>query len=153
MTNDKRQAPRYEKHVPVGLDFLYNAATELKYEVEENPQIEKYAGVSKNIGATGLCLTTHHRLKKGQHLHLEVYLPKGREPIRMDGEVCWCGRSSASDTQVLFDAGIKLATVEGEPVEASVHMDQAHHVLWSNVLESVFGTFRILVQEQGKKAS
>ena len=142
---DKRQAPRYDKELQLKFDFSYNATTELKYEVEEDRR-QKYTAVSKNIGATGLCLTSPHPLKKGQHLHLEVYLPKGREPIHMDGEVCWC--SSSGNAQAMFDAGIKLATVEGEAVDATVYLDEENHVLWSNVLESIFGTFRKLVQEE-----
>ena len=152
---DKRQAPRYDKNLQVNFDFPYgfpyDAATKLKYEVaEEGQHVTKHTGVSKNICATGLCLTSQHALIKGQHLHLEVYLPQSPEPIHMDGEVCWCDRSSLSDAQqVLFDAGIKLVTVEGQNVD--VHLDEAHHVLWSNVLEAVFGTFRKLVQEKQEK--
>ena len=143
--SDNRQAPRYEKDLTVKFDFLYNAATALKYQIEEEAR-QTYTGVSKNISASGLCLSSPHELKRGQHLRLEVYLSNGRDPIRMDGEVRWCGRSS-HDSQSMFDAGIRLMNVEGEPVDATVHLDEAHQVLWSNVLESVFGTFRKIVQD------
>lgn len=152
MSSDKRQAPRYDKNLQVGFafpyGFPYEAKTDLKYEVEDQAHhVRKYIGVSKNICATGLCLTSDHKLEKGQPVHLEIYLPQGHEPIRMDGKVCWCDRSSLSDGQhTLFDAGIKIKTVEGDSVDESVHLDEAHHVLWSNVLEAVFGTFRKLVQ-------
>ncbi len=148
MVTEKRQADRYIKVLDLNFfDFPYDAETKLSYKVEEEDG-EKYAGKSKNIGASGLCLTSDHKLKKGQHLHLEIFLPQSRQPIHMDGEVCWC--SPSVDLKAMFDAGIKLKAVEGESVQESVHMDKAHHILWSNVLESVFGTFRKLVQEKHK---
>ena len=153
MTSDKRQSPRYEKHLQVSFGFPYgfpyDATTKLKYEVEEKAQEGKFEGVSKNVCATGLCLTSSRRLEKGQHLHLEVYLPQGQQPIHMDGEVRWCDRSSLSDAvPTLFDAGIQIQTVEGQSVDETVRLDDVHHVLWSNVLEAVFGTFRKLVQDE-----
>ena len=153
MSLDKRQSDRYEKHLEVQFKFPYgfpyDAATKLEYQVESEGSDSKYVGVSKNVCATGLCLTSQHQLEKGQHLRLEVFLPQSREPIHMDGEVCWCDRSPLSDAkQVLFDAGVRLQTVEGESVDDSVHLDEVHHLIWSNVLEAVFGTFRKLVQEK-----
>ena len=158
--SEQRQALRYDKNLQIGFNFPYgfpyDAATKLKYQVEDKDRHrKKYTGVSKNIGVTGLCLTSDHSLEKGQQVQLEVFLPYGHQPIHMDGEVCWCERSSLSDAKrVLFDTGIKLMTVEGQSVDETVHLDEAHHVLWSNVLESIFGTFRKLVQEdkQGKLA-
>ena len=151
MNADKRQAPRYDKNLQVSFNFPYgfpyDATTQLQYEVENDAPQEKHTGVSKNICATGLCLTSDHKLEKGQQVRLEIYLPKGSQPIHMVGEVCWCDRSSVSDVKhSLFDAGIKLNTVEGESVDQTVHLDETNHVLWSNVLEAVFGTFRKLVQ-------
>jgi hypothetical protein len=144
--SEQRHAERYDKNLDLSFDFQYRATTELQYEIAENPK--KYHAVSKNICATGLCLTSHQELKKGQHLHLEVYLPKGNQPIHMDGEVCWCSLSSSRGAKNLFDAGIKVEKVEGESVEPTVHLDQEHRILWSNVLESIFGTFRILMHER-----
>src|SRR3989338_5584918 len=118
--SEKRQAPRYDKNLQICFNFPYgfpyDAQTELKYEIEDKDHhLEKYTGVSKNVCATGLCLTSGHRLEKGQHVLLEVYLPHGDQPIHMDGEVCWCDRSSLSDVRhTLFDAGIKVKTVEGK---------------------------------------
>ena len=155
--SEKRQCERYDKEVKLCYDFPYgfpyDAAAKLKIQVEnQSQQPKRYAGVSKNVCATGLCLTSHHLLEKGQHLHLEIFLPQGHQPIQMDGEVCWCDRSSLSTAKrELFMAGVKLQSVEGQSVAESVHLDEVHHVIWSNVLEAVFGTFRKLMQEkQGK---
>ena len=154
MTSEKRQATRYDKNLQVSFNFPYgfpyDAKAELEYQVEDKSHhLTKYMGVSKNVCATGLCLTSDHKLEEGQQVHLDVFLPHSHQPIRMDGEVCWCDRSSLSNPEhPLFDAGIKLRTVEGQPVDETVHLDEAHHVLWSNVLEAVFGTFRKLVQEE-----
>lgn len=153
MSEEQRKFERYDKNLQVYFNFPYgfpyDAATELKYQVDNEDPDKKHTGVSKNICATGLCLTSDHSLEKGQHVRLEVYLPQLHRPIRMDGEVCWCDRSSLSDAHhILFDTGIKLQTVEGESVDQTVHVDEAYHVVWSNVLEAVFGNFRRLVQEK-----
>jgi hypothetical protein len=143
--SEHRHSPRYDKHVRLAFDYLYNATTQLSYEVEK--ESSKHAGVSKNIGATGLCLTSPNQLKIGQRLRLEVFLPNSSRSIHMDGLVRWC--SCSGKNRELFDAGIKLEKVEGEPVDATVHLDEENHVLWSNVLESVFGTYRKIVQGDG----
>jgi len=147
MTLEKRQAERYDKEFE--LTFDYAAATELKYQVEEGRnRLKEYEGVSKNISANGLCLTSSHKLAIGQHLHLEIFLSKGVQPIHMDGLVCWCDPSLTGKKKLMFNAGIKLQSVEGKSVDETIHMDEKYHVLWSNVLESVFGTFRKLMQER-----
>lgn len=147
MSAEQRQCARYDKKLKVDFDFSYDAATKLKYRVQEDVHVKRYAGMSRNIGASGLCLTSHHKLEKGQHLHLEVFLPKGRQPIHMDGEVRWCDKSLNKRKKDLFEVGIKLKAVEGKSVDETVHLDEVHHVVWSNVLEAVFGTFRKLAQE------
>jgi hypothetical protein len=147
--SEQRQAERYDKSLDVTIDFHYRATTEMQYQIrDEDPHSAKYPAVSKNICATGLCLTSHQQLKKGQHLHLEVFLPSGRAPIHMDGEVCWCSLSSSKGAKNLFDAGVRVEKVEGQSVEPTVHLDAEHQILWSNVLESIFGTFRILMHEK-----
>ena len=149
MPQEKRQFARYNKKTKINFGFAYDAATKVKYQVvdKDNP-IKKFAGISKNICATGLCFTSDHRLKKGQNLHLEVYLPKAPDPIHMDGQVRWSDRSSLNKKRFdRFDTGVQLLSVDGKPVDNSVYFDKTYHIIWSNVLESIFGTFRRLVQK------
>ena len=153
MSNDNRQSERYDKELQVNFDFLYDAAAAMTYVVENaEHRLEKYVAISKNICASGLCLTSPHKLERGQTLRLEVYLPKSRQPIHMEGEVRWCRSAEKEEDQHMFDAGIRLKAVEGQSVDPTVHLDESYHVIWSNVLESIFGTFRKLSQESRRVA-
>ena len=153
---EKRKSPRYLKKTDVLFQFAYDAGTKIKYRTfdgADDHHSPKFSAISKNIGATGLCFTSGHKLKKGQKLHLEIYLPKLHSPIHMDGRVSWCGQSpEAKKKSPRFDAGIKLTRVEGESVDKSVHLDKTYHIIWSNVLESIFGTFRKLMSAKAAKA-
>jgi len=149
--HEKRKFPRYYKKVKL---FAYAAEAKLKYQVvnqETAPALPKFAAVSKNISASGLCFTCDQKLKKGLNLQLEVYLPKSDEPIHMNGQVRWSAQATMNKRHsLLFNTGVKLLTVEGEPVNNSVVLDKTYHVIWSNVLESIFGTFRKIMQQAKK---
>ena len=150
---EKRAFDRYPHKFPVSVEFAYDAETKVKYQViqakEEKNPAAKIPAVSKNICASGLCFTSDHKLRKGQSLHLEVYLPDEKKPIHMDGQVRWSNRTSTRRRSPWrFDTGVKLNRVEGKSVESSVYFDKTYHVYWSNVLESIFGTFRKLRQKK-----
>ncbi len=152
---EKRVYERYHKESQISYQFAYDAQTKVKYQVVESsrdtPAPHKFSAVSKNICASGLCFTSDQKLRKGQNLHLEVYLPEYKNPIHMDGEVRWSSKGlSPQKKDPNFDTGVKLLSVEGQSVDASVYFDQNNHVFWSNVLESIFGTFRKLRQEKQK---
>ena len=125
---EKRKCARYAKDLKLCYDFPYRyspAATvaKVKYQIEGQEQSKKIAGVSRNICATGLCLTSHQKLKKGQRLGLEISLPAGRRSVRMDGEVRWCQRTGQNvRKRDLFSAGIRLHSVKGKPVDGTVHI-------------------------------
>ena len=148
MPQEKRQFERFDKQIKINFEFFYDATTKVKYQVvDQDNSVEKYEGISKNICATGLCFTSDQKLKEGQTLHLEVYLPRAQSPIHMDGQVRWCDLSQSNKEKFpRFDTGVRLMSVEGQPVDNSVHFDETYHVMWSNVLESIFGTFRKLMQ-------
>ncbi len=146
--DENRKFERYDKNLDVKFDFVYAAAADLKYNVDGNDPSLKFDAVSRNIGARGMCLTSHHKLEKGQKLHLELYLPTTSQPIHMDGQVCWCDSLGGNSGPDEFDAGIELNSVEGNPVAETVHFDEQYHVIWSNVLESIFGTFRKQMQSR-----
>ena len=51
----------------------------------------------------------------------------------------------------MYHIGVILALVNGKPVNESVHFDKEYGVDWSVVLESVFGSYKMLMGERYKK--
>ena len=49
-----------------------------------------------------------------------------------------------------FDVGIKLMTISGHPVAESIYKDEANHIIWSKVLDSIFSNFKNFVKERIK---
>jgi hypothetical protein len=93
-------------------------------------------------------------LSKDDILWLDVFIPTARQPIRMEGVVRWCQEiSSKREKTKTFESGIKLVSVDGNPVEKSIVTDPVHHVVWSVVLESVFGNFKHMVLKDRKRFS
>ena len=84
---------------------------------------------------------------KGDILDLEIYVPSAKEPIHMEGVVRWCNRCIKGKK---YNTGVKLTSVEGNPVDKSIILDSIHNVAWSIVLESVFGSFKHLMLKQKK---
>jgi len=161
--NDKRKFKRYNTEAKVYFDFAYDLETKVKFELlkeGKEPKLKKkHLAVSRNISAEGLCFVSHTSVKEGDLLYMEVYLPNAAEPIRMRGKVKWCDASSESSTYVLDDKknkqmyqiGVILSFIEGEPVSDSIHFDEEYGVNWSVVLESVFGSYKMLMGEKYKK--
>ena len=145
---NRRKFERIDKEAQIQFEFTYDAQTKVKYQVADQTDhknlVKKFSATSKNISANGLCFTSGKKLKKGQNLNLELYLPKIKEPIHMSGQVRWSDRSQS---EKIFHTGVKLITVEGYNVAQSVHFDKDYHVYWSKVLDSVFGTFRKRIQQ------
>ena len=63
----------------------------------------------------------------------------------MEGEVRWIEKHGNR-----FDAGVELETVEGKQVAESVHFDDLYQIEWSEVLETVFGKFKINLNQRKK---
>lgn len=160
---DKRKYKRYNTEARVYFDFAYDLETKVKFEVLKQKQLKntnkKYLAVSRNISAEGLCFVSHKNVKLGDELYLEVYLPNVVEPIYMKGDVKWCDAVSGSSTYVMgdkenkpmFHIGVILTTVEGKNVNESIYFDKEYKVNWSVVLESVFGSYKMLMGERYKK--
>ena len=150
---ERRKYERYGTEAKVYFRVVYEIETKVEYQVLEKVDgkklSEKHPAMSKNISAEGLCFTSSEKLKKGDFLYLEVYLPSQKEPIHMEGQVRWSHMTSQEEEKEnKFDVGVKLITVNGKSVLASIHFDEANKVIWSSVLESVFGEFRKLAQKK-----
>jgi hypothetical protein len=162
---DKRRYKRYNTEAKIYFDFAYDLETKVEFELikeDKKPgSKKKYLAVSRNISAEGLCFVSHKNVQEGDLLYMEVYLPNAVEPIHMTGKVKWCDAVSESSTYVLGDKknkqmyhiGIILSHVNGESVHDSIHFDKEYGVNWSVVLESVFGSYKMLMGEKYKRKS
>jgi len=160
---EKRKYKRYNTEAKIYFDFAYDLETKVKFElIEEKKKLKskkKYLAVSRNVSAEGLCFVTHKEVKEGDPLSMEIYLPSAIEPIQMMGKVKWCDAVSESSTYVLDDKknkqmyyiGVFLVSVDGKPVDASLHFDKEYGVNWSVVLESIFGSYKMLMGEKYKR--
>jgi len=160
---NKRKYKRYNTEAKIYFDYSYDLETKVEFELigkeKKEKSKKKYLAVSRNISAEGLCFVTHKSVKEGGLLYMEVYLPNVVEPIHMRGEVIWCDDASESSKVALDDKknkqmyriGVVISLVEGKPVADSIHFDKEYGVNWSNVLESVFGSYKMLMGEKYKR--
>ena len=155
--NDKRQYERYDTEIDIYFQVNYDVQTKVKYQKIDKTKgllaAKKYSAISKNISAEGLCFRSERKLEIGDILYLEVYLPTEKDPIPMEGEVRWSQPIADSPGAQEFDTGVKILMVKGKSVTASIHFDKYHKIVWSVVLESVLGSFRILNQRKDKNQS
>ncbi|MFH1414300.1 MAG: hypothetical protein ABIG56_05590 [Candidatus Omnitrophota bacterium] len=85
----------------------------------------------------------------GDYLYIELYLPKLKKPVCMTGQVRWSRMVSPRiKRKYKFDTGVRLISVSGKSVSASIHFDKKDHIFWSIVLDSIFGNFRKLMQHK-----
>jgi hypothetical protein len=145
--NERRQHPRYDTNINIQFKVAFDITTKIDYQIIQPSRgellPEKYSGISKNISVEGIGFQTDRKLKKGDILILDVYAPNVNEPIRMEGAVRWCQpMSREGDKPEHYETGVKISRVQGEPVDKTIYWDKLHNILWSNVLESVFSSFK-----------
>lgn len=150
--HERRKYDRYATEAKIYFRVTYDLKTKIEFQVVDKEKgrslSKRHAAVSKNVSAEALCFISKHKLKEGDFLLLEVYLPKGKKPIHMEGRVVWSKAAAPREKmRQLFDAGVRLTTVDGNAVKESIYFDSTHQVMWSVVLESVFGNFRKLAQK------
>ena len=148
---ERRRYERYGTKVEIYFRVAYDVTTKLKFRVRNKTgkiSPRKYAAISKNVSAEGLCFVSTKKLNKGDILCLEVYLPKSEDPIEMEGEVRWCeaivSRHSSKKT---FETGLRILAVQDQSVMKSIYYDKDYQIIWSILLESVLGSFRIISEK------
>jgi len=149
---ERRKYERFETETKVYFKVVYEIKTKVEFQIVYKKAgdglSERYPAVSKNVSAEGLCFSSDKQLEKGDMLYLELYLPSRKQPIRMEGFVRWSQPELSKQTKrTEFDTGVKLTNVEDKSVMASICYDEANHVVWSVVLESIFGSFRKIAQK------
>lgn len=147
-TSEKRQHTRYQPEENLRVDFYYEVETKVKIEKKESYQrfTPKHSGMSKNFSVHGMCFASSLKLNRGDNLYLEVFLPLGNKPIKMEGRVCWSEGSGRTSQQ--YNTGVEIISVEGKDVDETVYHDETYGVDWSEVLESVLGQYRVLAQQE-----
>ncbi len=155
IANERRRFVRYDTEMKICFRSHYDIETRVKFKVmassEKGVVGHKYSGLSRNVSVEGMCFVSNKELKEKDLLLLDVYAPITREPVKMEGQVCWCrknagvaGVAGAPDT---FQTGVRLISVKGKPVDGSIYFDKTYNVTWSMVLDSLFGSFAALVKE------
>lgn len=154
---DRRQSGRFDTKVGVEFYVTFDIQTKIDFRVKKdaiNQKVSKpYQATGKNVSVEGLCFISGKLLAPGDYLILDVFIPSAQSPIPMEGEVKWSQlcRSEAGDRQ--YETGVKLLTVRDEDVERSVFFDKVHNIVWSNVLEAIFGSFKTLVIKKKRQES
>jgi len=148
--SERRKYERYPSEAKVYFSVVYDVRTKVKFRVmDKNSERqvfgEKIPAISKDVSAEGMRITCSRELKKGDLLYLEVHKPGISDPINMEGEVRWSQSLSDSGR---FDIGIRLSTINGRMVTVSVYHDGVNEIVWSSILESVFGDFKKMTQKR-----
>ena len=138
---ERRKYERYDMEAKVHFYADYVLKTKVKFQVVDAGKIKRYMGISRNISAEGMRFSSGVKLKKGDILLIELFLPKIKKPIPMTAIVRWSKKMRVLRGQYAFDTGARLITVEGQLVEPSIHFEEHKQVHWSTVLDVVFGSF------------
>ncbi|MFA5362936.1 MAG: PilZ domain-containing protein [Candidatus Omnitrophota bacterium] len=148
---EKRKSPRYDTALKVYYRLDYDVKTKVRFQLvdaeKHKTSVRKYSGIGKNVSVDGLCFVSKKRLEKGDRILLEVYAPNTKIPVHMQGAVCWAHAvSEVSGIRVATRVGAEIVSVEGKPVSRSLHYDKKYKVIWSIVLDSLFGNFKNMVE-------
>ncbi len=148
VASERRRHTRYDTEMKVYFHVKYDIKTRVKFAVIDGGAVHKYSGLCKNVSAEGLCFVSHKKLNKGDLLLVEVYEPMVKGPVMMEAEVCWCRQIPGEDTKKhLYHAGVRIAAVNGKSVRDTIHMDKEYKVVWSDVLDSLFGSFAAMIRK------
>jgi len=147
--DNKRDHKRYITKPKEKVHFAYDVTTQLDFQIRSKDNkdalSEKHCATMKNVSVVGLCFESENEIHDGDDIHIKVYFPGTAECVDMEGEVRWIEKHGNR-----FDAGVELETVEGKQVAESVHFDDLYQIEWSEVLETVFGKFKINLNQRKK---
>jgi hypothetical protein len=148
---EKRKYQRYDTEAKVYFRVTYDIKTKVKFRVVDTDggrhASRRYSGLSRNIGAEGLCFFSKKKLKKGDTLLLEVNIPNTKVSVRMEGVVRWSRELTlGAKHRDVFYTGVKLISVNDKPVAGSTYYDARYKIVWSAVLDSILGSFGIMTR-------
>ena len=141
--DNQRSHRRYITKPKEPVHFAYDVTTALDFQVrnkeDKDALSEKHFAMMKNVSVVGLCFESSDEVNDGDGVHLEVHFPGTDECVDMEGKIRWIEKHGNR-----FDAGVELETVAGKNVAETVHFDDLYQIEWSEVLETVFGKFKII---------
>ncbi len=150
---ERRKYPRYDTEIKIYFRVNYSLKTKVEFQLisaqDKKMLSKKYWGLSKDVSVEGLRFCSAKKLRKGNRIYLEMYLPKSRQPVWMIGQVRWSKKLDNPRVKYQYDTGLKLKNVMGEPVSKSIYFDKKYKVFWSSVLNYAFGSFRKLKNKKG----
>ena len=146
IVSERRKYPRYDTEIKIYFHVKYTLETKVKFEVleegHESRHGHKYSGFSKDVSAEGLGFISRKRLEEGDVLYIEVYEPKVKRPVKMEGEVRWSRKlPEKHEGKNIYHTGVRLISVNGKPVVDTIYFDKKYKILWSAVLDAMFGSF------------
>lgn len=152
---ERRKYPRYDTEVKIFFHVTYDIKTKVKFKVlvghHKGLSSHKYSGISQNVSAEGLGFISHKKLEKGDLLFIEVYEPKMRRPVKMEGQVRWSRKLPEKDKgNDLYHTGVRVILVNDKLVADTICFEKKYNVMWSAVLQSVFGSFAAMLRKTKK---
>ncbi len=86
---ERRRYERYDTQAKIYFHVTYNIKAKVEFQVvnkhKERDLSKTYPGLVMNISVEGMRFSSDKKLKDGDNLYLEVYLPRQQEPICMTG--------------------------------------------------------------------
>lgn len=147
---ERRKYERYETELEILFRVKYCLQTKVSFSLLK-PKVsseERYEGFTRNISVEGLRFFSSIKLNAGDLLYLELFLPKQKRPICMTGRVRWSRQLfKVISRSVVYDTGVKLATIGSKKIAPTIHFEKKYGVYWSILLESIFGSFKKLVRK------
>jgi len=146
---NRRKYPRYNTEMEVYFKVRYDINIRVEFRVIEGQHegdiASKHFGLCNNVSVEGLLVVSKKHLAKDDLLMLEVYAPIMKSPVRMEGQVRWSEKCPGPIKEHdMFYTGIQVVMVNGKTVIDSIYFDRKHQVIWSVILESLFGNFDTL---------
>ena len=144
--HEKRKSQRFQTEKKVFFQIAFDVKTRVDFQIMDKETgkflSRRYSALSNDVSADGLSFCCGHKLNSGDWLLLEVEVDQGQKKvIRMEGEVKWS--SASTDDPSKFNTGLHLLNVEGKAVQKTFHLDENNEVVWSAVLESILGNFKV----------
>ena len=150
---ERRKYERYDSELKVYFHVTYDVKTKVAFQIVDTQSdgalSKKYIAISKNVSAEGIRFASDRKLEPGDRLNLEVYVPRAKKPVFMEGVVVWSTAIAGGASEAHgFDSAVRITMVNHKSVSETIHVDTRHGIVWSIVLESVFGTFKALAHAQ-----
>ncbi len=111
---NRRRYPRYSTDMDVYFKIRYDINIKVEFQVIESCQegniSPKYFGLCTNVSVEGMLIVSKKHLVKNDILMLEVYDPVAKNPVKMEGQICWSKKCPGSNKEhdICFTRALRL---------------------------------------------